>query len=180
MLKPFLHQIDYIGGCLFYTGIATVLFILILTVSDKTKLDFSEKLAAGSDAAEIVVNNGITLTSLSNCESGFKRLNKVQKNHYTDACDIAGGLIGNSESRYSEALTYMKGYFPTESVSPMYFKSILRFISRRQAHTNLDTYGIDSQKFVSETISEYISKRDPALATDLAIHAGNALMEFAV
>jgi hypothetical protein len=185
MLKPFLHQIDYIGGCLFYTGIATVLFILILTVSDKTQLNFSEKLTAGSDSSDIVIN-GITITRLENVRQictlhrSTAQINRYKK-RLDDAMDIAEHARGSAESKYSEAFLYMKGYFPTDPWVTIYLKVCMRLVSRKQTEIgDVEMFGRDTQQFVSDTVVDYINKRDPVLAQDLAIHIGSALMEFAV
>jgi hypothetical protein len=43
-----------------------------------------------------------------------------------------------------------------------------------------DTLSMDSQSFAFDTILEYLNRQDPRLAQDLAIHAGGAIMEFAI
>jgi hypothetical protein len=185
MLKPFLHQVDYIGEGLLYVGIATILFILILTVSDKTKLDFSGQL---TEEPELLLN-GIPITRLENVRSNLAwPLSRVLLNRVDDSIYIATHGRGNAESKYAEALRYMKGYFPkelmqdgTDSWVTVYLKICLRFIAHNQPDNNpVEMVGLDAKRFVSNTIAEYISKRDPILIRDLAIHAGSSLTEFVV
>jgi hypothetical protein len=125
MLKPFLHQIDYIGTCLFYGSFLVIGGVLIFAIATKTKLDFTEKLVEGQDVSEI-----FTTTRLDNVRSNFTwPLNQVQLKRFENAADIAQHGIGDAESRYSEALMYMRDYFPTSPTTTTYLKCKLRFMS---------------------------------------------------
>ena len=184
MLKPFLYQIDYIGACLFYGSLLTISGVLIFAIATKTKLDFTEKLVEGQDVSEILLNGNI-ITPLHNCVFPIydRKLSRVEIKDWWDAAHIIRDSIGNSESRYSEALMYMRDYFPTNPVTATYLKCKLRLMSRNYedyVKSRPQNFSMDSEKFVYNTIMEYISRQDPTLTRELIVHAGSALMEFAV
>ncbi len=184
MLKPFLYQIDYIGTCLFYGSLLTIGGVLIFAIATKTKLDFSEKFVAGQDAPDSLLNNN-TITHLDNIvfPTFSKQLSALQNKGFFDAVHIAKHGLGDADQRYSDALIYMKDYFPTSQAATTYLKYKLRLISRNYADCmkfGPENIGVQSQKFAYDTIVEYINKQDPALTRDLFLHASSALMEFAV
>jgi hypothetical protein len=184
MLKPFLHQIDYIGACLFYGSLLTISGVLIFAISTKTKLNFTEKFVEGQDIPDSLFNGSIITHPDNIVFPTFSRyLSTVQTKGFFDAVNIAKHGLGDANQRYSDALIYMKNYFPINDATTVYLKCKLRLMSYNDEDCmkyGPEKIGIEAQRFVYDTIVDYIRKQDPTITDDLIVHASNALMEFTV